>query len=58
MGGRTLEDLARDAAAGDSQALSRLVEDVQYPVYRLALRFLAKNGTVASRCDTSDDVGR
>jgi RNA polymerase sigma factor (sigma-70 family) len=40
MGGRTLEDLARDAAAGDPAALSRLVEDVQHPVYRLALRFL------------------
>ena len=40
MGGRTLEELARRAAAGDSQALSRLVEEVQHPVYRLALRFL------------------
>jgi RNA polymerase sigma factor (sigma-70 family) len=40
MGGRTLEELAREAAAGDSRALSRLVEEVQHPVYRLALRFL------------------
>ena len=40
MGDRTLEDLARQAAAGDSQALARLVEEVQHPVYRLALRFL------------------
>jgi RNA polymerase sigma factor (sigma-70 family) len=40
MGDRTLEALARRAAAGDSQALSRLVEEVQHPVYRLALRFL------------------
>jgi RNA polymerase sigma factor (sigma-70 family) len=40
MGERSLEELARRAAAGDSAALSRLVEDVQHPVYRLALRFL------------------
>lgn len=40
MGERSLEDLAREAAAGDAQALSRLVEEVQHPVYRLALRFL------------------
>jgi RNA polymerase sigma factor (sigma-70 family) len=40
MGDRSLEELARLAAAGDSAALSRLVEDVQHPVYRLALRFL------------------
>ena len=40
MGDRTLEELARLAAAGDSEALSRLVEEVQHPVYRLALRFL------------------
>jgi RNA polymerase sigma factor (sigma-70 family) len=40
MGGRSLERLASDAAAGDSTALSRLVEEVQHPVYRLALRFL------------------
>ena len=40
MGGRSLEELAREAAGGDSQALSRLVEEVQHPVYRLALRFL------------------
>ena len=40
MGKRTLEELARRAAAGDSEALPRLVEEVQHPVYRLALRFL------------------
>lgn len=40
MGGRSLEELAREAAGGDSQALSRLVEEVQHPVYRLALHFL------------------
>jgi RNA polymerase sigma factor (sigma-70 family) len=40
VGDRTLEELARLAAAGDSEALSRLVEEVQHPVYRLALRFL------------------
>jgi RNA polymerase sigma factor (sigma-70 family) len=40
MVGRSLEELAREAAAGDSEALARLVEEVQHPVYRLALRFL------------------
>src|SRR5215207_9474015 len=40
MGSPTLEDLARAAAAGDAHALSGLVEEVQHPVYRLALRFL------------------
>ena len=40
MGDRSLEELARRAAAGDSAALTRLVEEVQHPVYRLALRFL------------------
>ena len=37
---RSLEDLAHAAAAGDSAALSRLVEEVQHPVYRMSLRFL------------------
>jgi RNA polymerase sigma factor (sigma-70 family) len=40
VGERTLEELASQAAAGDSRSLSRLVEEVQHPVYRLALRFL------------------
>jgi len=40
MGAKSLEELARRAAAGDSRALSRLVEEVQHPIYRLALRFL------------------
>jgi RNA polymerase sigma factor (sigma-70 family) len=40
MGERSLEELAGRAAAGDSAALSRLVQEVQHPVYRLALRFL------------------
>jgi RNA polymerase sigma factor (sigma-70 family) len=35
-----LEELARRAAAGHSESLSRLVEEVQHPIYRLALRFL------------------
>jgi hypothetical protein len=36
----SLEGLARLAASGDSRALSRLVEEVQHPIYQLALRFL------------------
>lgn len=40
MGDGPLEERAERAAAGDSAALSRLVEEVQHPVYRLALRFL------------------
>lgn len=36
----SLEELAGRAASGDSAALSRLVEEVQHPVYKLALRFL------------------
>ena len=40
MGDGPLEELARRAASGDSETLSRLVEEVQHPVYRLALRFL------------------
>lgn len=40
MGDGPLEELAERAAAGDSAALSRLVEKVQHPVYQLALRFL------------------
>ena len=38
--GGSLEELAAQAASGDSAALSRLVEEVQHPVYKLALRFL------------------
>jgi RNA polymerase sigma factor (sigma-70 family) len=38
--GDSLETLAEAAASGDSAALSRLVEEVQHPVYKLALRFL------------------
>jgi RNA polymerase sigma factor (sigma-70 family) len=40
MGDSSLEELAERAAAGNSAALSRLVEEVQHPIYRLALRFL------------------
>jgi RNA polymerase sigma factor (sigma-70 family) len=40
MGDRALEELAVRAASGDSEALSHLVEEVQHPVYKLALRFL------------------
>jgi RNA polymerase sigma factor (sigma-70 family) len=40
MGDVSLDQLAERAAAGDSAALARLVEEVQHPIYRLALRFL------------------
>jgi RNA polymerase sigma factor (sigma-70 family) len=40
MSGDSLEQLAGRAAAGDCGALSRLVEEVQHPIYKLALRFL------------------
>jgi RNA polymerase sigma factor (sigma-70 family) len=40
MGDGQLEALAERAAAGDSAALSRLVEEVQHPIHGLALRFL------------------
>jgi RNA polymerase sigma factor (sigma-70 family) len=40
MADGTLEELAEQAATEDSDALSRLVEQVQHLVYRLALRFL------------------
>jgi hypothetical protein len=40
MGDGPLEERAERAAAGDSAALSRLVEEVQHPIHRLALRFL------------------
>lgn len=53
MGGRTLEELARRAAAGDSKALSRLVEEVQHPIYRLALRFL---GHAEDAKDASQEI--
>jgi RNA polymerase sigma factor (sigma-70 family) len=53
MGDRTLEDLAQRAAAGDSEALSRLVDEVQHPVYRLALRFL---GHPADAQDASQEI--
>ena len=38
--GGSLEALAQQAASGDSAALSRLVDEVQHPIYKLALRFL------------------
>ena len=35
-----LEELAAEAAAGDAEALTVLLVEVQHPVYRLSLRFL------------------
>jgi RNA polymerase sigma factor (sigma-70 family) len=37
----TLDQLCRDAQAGDSAALEGLVRGLQHPLYRLALRFLS-----------------
>ncbi len=36
----TLEELAAAAAAGDAQALTALIREIQHPIYGLALRFL------------------
>ncbi len=36
----SLESLAAAAAAGDQQALSDLIRQIQHPIYRLSLRFL------------------
>ena len=36
----SMDDLARLAADGDREALSALVQQLQHPMYRLALRFL------------------
>jgi RNA polymerase sigma factor (sigma-70 family) len=51
--GGSLEELAERAAAGDSAALSRLVEEVQHPIYKLALRFL---GHPEDAADASQEI--
>jgi len=51
--GASLESLARRAAAGDSQALSDLLAEVQQPIYRLALRFL---GSPEDASDATQEI--
>lgn len=48
-----LDALARAAADGDRDALSRLVAEVQHPLYRLALRFL---GDPEDAADATQEV--
>jgi RNA polymerase sigma factor (sigma-70 family) len=45
-----LDDLARRAAGGDREALSVLVQRLQHPMYRLALRFLGHPHDAQDAC--------
>ena len=45
-----LDDLARRAADGDRGALTDLVREIQHPMYRLALRFLANPDDAQDAC--------
>jgi len=45
-----LDELARRAADGDKEALSALVRELQHPMYRLALRFLAHPQDAQDAC--------
>ena len=45
-----LDELARRAAAGDRDALSELVREIQHPMYRLALRFLGNPDDAEDAC--------
>ena len=46
----TVDDLARRAADGDGDALSALIRELQHPMYRLALRFLADPNDAQDAC--------
>ena len=46
----SLDELARQAAEGDREALSALVRDLQHPMYRLALRFLGDPDDAQDAC--------
>jgi RNA polymerase sigma factor (sigma-70 family) len=45
-----LDGLARRAAAGDREALSELMREIQHPMYRLALRFLGNPDDAQDAC--------
>lgn len=46
----TIDELARRAADGDRGALSALVQQLQHPMYRLALRFLGDPDDAQDAC--------
>jgi RNA polymerase sigma factor (sigma-70 family) len=46
----SVDELARRAADGDRDALSALVRELQHPMYRLALRFLADPQDAEDAC--------
>jgi RNA polymerase sigma factor (sigma-70 family) len=46
----SVDDLARQAADGDREALSALVREIQQPMYRLALRFLGDPDDAQDAC--------
>jgi RNA polymerase sigma factor (sigma-70 family) len=48
--GETVDGLARRAAEGDRDALTELVREIQYPMYRLALRFLGNPDDAQDAC--------
>jgi DNA-directed RNA polymerase specialized sigma24 family protein len=56
--GETVDGLARRAAEGDRDALTELVREIQYPMYRLALRFLGNPDDRAGRLPGDPDPGR
>jgi RNA polymerase sigma factor (sigma-70 family) len=45
-----VDDLARRAADGDREALTALVQELQHPMYRLALRFLGHPDDAQDAC--------
>jgi DNA-directed RNA polymerase specialized sigma24 family protein len=48
--GVRLDGLARRAAAGDRDALTELLREIQHPMYRLALRFLGNPDDAQDAC--------
>jgi RNA polymerase sigma factor (sigma-70 family) len=48
--GASLDALARRASDGDREALSKLVREIQHPMYRLALRFLGNPDDAQDAC--------
>ena len=46
----SIDELARRAAEGDREALTELVQEIQHPLYRLALRFLGNPDDAQDAC--------